>query len=135
MSKSRANPRYRLFQLVIQDFKHRQPPPKNMYVDKSGKGVREIVDTIPEITKLKWAKDNRQAARWGRKFGSVIACFKVESHEYRLKMIEHLRLEPRPIEVDISPEEFVVGRDLIVEPVAKTKKIEVDDSDEGAIDK
>lgn len=124
MSKSRISPGLNLFQLLIRDFSNRKPPPKNMYVDKSGKGIREVTETIPTLTKLKWAKDGKRAIRWGSKFGSVISCFKV-SHEHRLNMIEHLNLEPKPIEVDITPEEFIVGRDLEVEIEARSKQIDV----------
>lgn len=125
MSKSRISPRDTLFQLVIRDFKHRHMPHGDFYVDKSGNGVREIVETVPVITKLKWAKGNEQAKRWGERFGSVIACFKVKSHEHKLNMIEHLRLEPRPIEIDVSAGEFVVGKGLEIKPVESPRKIDV----------
>lgn len=123
--KSRISPGFRLFQIVVQDFKHRQPPPPNMYVDKSGKGVREVVDTVPLITKLKWARDGKRAMAWARKFGSVISCQKVESHIHRLQMIDHLRIEPKPVEVDISVDEFIVGRGLEIESETKSKQIDV----------
>lgn len=130
--KSRISPGFSLFQIVVQDFKHRKPPSGNgFYVDRSGRGVHEVVETIPVITKLKWAKNGKRAMAWARKFGSVIACSKVHSHEYRLQMINHLRVEPRPIEVDISVDEFIVGRDLEIEPKTKHSQIDVDN----AIDK
>lgn len=130
--KSRISPGYNLFQIVIQDFKHRHLPSSNeFYVDRSGRGVREVVETIPLITKLRWAKNAKQAMAKVKKFGSVIECFKVHSHEYRLQMISHLHIEPRPIEVDVSVDEFIIGRDLEIEPVVRTKKVDVDN----AIDK
>lgn len=133
MSKSRIAPSYNLYQILIQDYKHRQPPPPNMYVDKSGKGVREVVERVPLITKLRWAKNGSRAMQWAKKFGSVVACFKVHSHEHRLQMIEHLRVEPKPVEIDISPEEFIIGRDLKVESTRKIKKVDVNGG--GDIDK
>lgn len=115
MSKSRVAPGFSLFQLVIQDFAHRKPPPNNsFYVDKSGKGVKELVDTIPVITKLKWAKSGKRAMAWARKFGSVVSCRKVDSHFHKLNAIDYLRVEPKPIEVDISLDEFTLGRDFEV---------------------
>lgn len=118
MSKSRISPNFSLFQLVIQDFKHRQPVPKYVYLDKTGK-TGKLDETIPEITKLKWAKNGKRAKAWGRKFGSVIRCFKVDSHMHRLQMIEYLSIEPRPMEVEFSVEEFTIGRDSEVKPKVK----------------
>lgn len=124
--KSRCAPGQLLFQIVVQDFKHRQPPPKNFYVDKRGRGVRDIVDRIPLITLFRWAKDSKRAMKSASKKGTVISCRKVDSHVRRLDMISHLNIETKPIYVDISADEFIVGRDLKVELIDKTKKIEVD---------
>ena len=125
--KSRISPGYSLFQIVVQDYKHRQYPQNNgYYVDRSGRGVHELVETIPLITKLKWAKKAKRAMAWARKFGSVISCQKVDSHMYRLNMIDYLNVAPKPIEVDISPEEFTIGRDLQVGSVVKGRKIDVE---------
>ena len=127
MSKSRVSPGFCLFQVIIQDYAHRKPPRNNeFYVDKSGRGVREIVDTIPVITKLKWAKNGKRAIAWAKKFGSVISCRKVDSHIYKLNAIDYLRIEPKPIEVDISLEEFIVGHDLEVEPNIKKADMNID---------
>jgi hypothetical protein len=125
MSKSRISPGFCLFQIVIQDFGNRQPAPKGMYVDKSGKGIREVVETIPTMTKLKWAKNAKRAMSWAKKFGSVISCRKVDSHIHRLNMIDYLRVEPKPMEVDISLDEFIVGRDSGIEPAANIRKIDI----------
>lgn len=131
MSKSRIAPGYCLFQLVIQDFNHRKPPPKNYYIDKKGKRAGKVEEeTIPVMTKLKRAKNGRRAIAWARKFGSVISCRKVDSHIHRLNMIDYLRIEPKPIEVNITPEEFIVGHDLEVSPTVQVKEV-----DDGDIDK
>lgn len=132
MSKSRVSPDYNLFQIVIQDFKHRKPQPLNQYyVDRFGRGksFRDAGETIPIITKLKWAKSGRRAIAWAKKYGSVISCHKVQSHEHRLHMIEHLRIEAKPIEVEISPDEFIVGRDFEVEHREKVVNIEIEDNE------
>lgn len=124
--KSRVSPGTTLFEVVVADYKHRQPAPmKNLYVDKSGKGIREVVDTIPLRTLFRWAKNGRRAMDWAKKFGSVMSCHKVDSHIHKLQMIDHLRLETKPIEVDITAEEFTIGRDLEIEPVNKSKNIDV----------
>lgn len=125
MSKSRLAPNTSVFQIEVLDYKHRQRPTNEFYVDKFGRGVREVFDYIPHITLFRRAKTHKQAMRSASKKGSVISCRKVGSHFRRLDMIEHLRLEPKPIEVDISVEEFTVGRDLEIEPVVKTKRIDV----------
>ena len=126
MSKSRISPGFSLFQIVVQDFKHRHSPSNNgFYVDRSGRGVREIVETIPERTLLKWAKNGKRAMAWARKFGSVIECRKVDNHFHKLNMIDYLRIDTKPIEVDISADEFTVGRNLEIELAVKTKKIDV----------
>lgn len=126
--KSQFAPGECLFQIVVQDFKHRQPAPKNFYVDKSGKGVKEIVDQIPILTLFRRAKTGKQAIRSASKKGSVISCHKVDSHLRRLDMISHLRIE-KPIFVDISVEEFIVGRELQVESLEKkTTQIVVKDT-------
>ncbi|MDD4876763.1 MAG: hypothetical protein PHQ86_06530 [Dehalococcoidales bacterium] len=116
MSKSRVSPRFSLFQIVVLDYSNRKMPNNGFYVDKKGRGVREIVETIPEITKLKWAKNGKRAMAWARKFGSVISCRKVDSHFHKLAMIDYLRVEPKPMEVEFSVEEFTIGRDSEVKP-------------------
>jgi len=122
--KSRISPNTKVFQIEVLDYKHRQSPPVgNYYVDKHGRGIREVVDHIPIITLFRRAKNNKQAKRSASKRGSVISCRKVGSHFNRFNMIEHLRVELKPIEVDIRAEEFAVGRDLEIKPVAETKKI------------
>ena len=125
--KSRVSPGSTLFQIVLQDFNHRHLPYSNggFYVSRSGRGIHEVVETIPLLTKLKWAKNGKRAMAWAKKFGSVISCRKVDSHEHRLQMINYLRLETKPIEVDISVDEFTIGRDLEIKPMAKTKKFNV----------
>jgi len=120
--KSRVAPNTYLFQILIKDYSRRKPPPYNsFYVDKTGRGVRELVETIPVITKLKWAKNGKRAMVWAKKFGSVIACKKVDSHLYQLNKINYLRIEPKPMEVDISAEEFIIGRDMEIEPAISRK--------------
>jgi hypothetical protein len=111
---------------VVQDYKHRQPPPYGFYVDKSGKGVKEVVDTIPILTKLRWAKNGKRAMAWARKFGSVISCRKVDSHLHRLEMIDYLRIETKPLEVDITADEFIVGRDFEITPDIKNSQVDID---------
>lgn len=125
--KSRISPGYHLFQIEVQDFGRRRYQPNQVsgfYVDR--RGVHEVVEAIPKRTFLRWAKDGRKAIRKVKKFGAVISCQKVDSHIRRLEMINYLRIEPKPIVVDISAEEFIVGRDLEIEPIPKTRKIDVD---------
>ncbi len=125
--KSRVGAGMLLFQVVVQDFKHRQPPPASVAnSDQIFKRFHNIEDYIPERTLFKWAKDGRRATDWGAKFGSVISCCKVDSHIRKLEMIEHLRLEQRPIEVEIGIEEITLGRDLEIKPAERTKKIDVE---------
>lgn len=129
MSKSRVAPGYSLFQLVIQDFKHRKPSNNNFYINRDGsRSVREVVETIPTITKLRWKKNSKQAIKSVKKFGTVISCRKVGSHFNRLQMIEHLQLDVKPIYVDITAEEFTVGRDLEIEPMEKKRKIDMENT-------
>ena len=124
--KSRIAPNMRSFQIEVLDYKHRQPPPdKDFYVDKYGRGIREIVDHIPIITLFRRAKKAKQAIKSASKIGSVISCRKVDSHFHRLDMISHLRIDLKPIEVDISVEEFTVGRNLEIEPEIKLKQVDV----------
>lgn len=128
--KSHVDSGMRLFQIVVQDFAHRQPPPaRDFYVDKSGRGIREVVETIPERTLFKWAKDGKRAISWSRKFGSVVSCRKVDSHLRRLEMISHLSVDMKPIEVEISVDEFIIGRDLEIKPAERSKKMDVEDID------
>lgn len=125
--KSRISPGFHLFQIEVQDFGRRRYQPNQVsgfYVDR--RGVHEVVEAIPKRTFLRWAKNGRQAIRKVKKFGAVISCQKVDSHIRRLEMINYLRIEPKPIVVDISAEEFIVGRDLEIEPTPKTRKIDVD---------
>jgi len=125
--KSRISPGYRLFQIVVQDFGQRRYQPNQVsgfYVDK--RGVQDVVEAIPRRTFLRWAKNGRQAIRKVKKFGAIISCQKVDSHIRRLEMINYLRVEAKPVVVDISAEEFIVGRDLEIEPTPKIKKIGVD---------
>jgi hypothetical protein len=115
--KSRVAPNTCLFQILVRDYNNRKSPPNNgFYVDKSGKGVRELVETVPVITKLKWAKNGKRAMAWAKKFGSVISCRKVDSHLYQLNKINYLRIEPKPMEVEFSVEEFTIGRDAEIKP-------------------
>ena len=123
--KSRISPNTKVFQIEVLDYKHRQPPPaKNFYVDKHGRGIREVVDHIPLITLFRRAKNNKQAIKSASKKGSVVSCRKVGSHFNRLNMIDYLRVELKPIEIDIRAEEFTVGRGLEIKPMVKTKKID-----------
>jgi hypothetical protein len=123
--KSRIAPNTFVFQLEVQDFKHRQPAPHNLYIDKSGKGIKEIVDSIPIITLFRHAKNSKQAIRSARKKGTVISCQKVDSHVRRLDMMNHLRVDQKPMEVDIKVEDFTIGRDLIISPPQRGRKIEL----------
>lgn len=124
--KSKIAPNTFLFQVVVQDFKHRQPPPRTvMQSNQVFKRYHDIEDNIPEKTLFRWAKRGKQAMAWARKFGTVLSCHKVDSHMRRLEMIEHLRVEQKPIEVDISLEDFIVGRNLEISPAKKTKKFDV----------
>ncbi len=128
MSKSRVAPNTYLFQIVVRDHSHRQPAPKDLYVDRSGNGFREIVDYIPLRTVFKWAKDGKRAKEKAKKYGEVINCHKIDSQYRRLEMIEHLNIDQKPIHVDISLEEFTVGRDLEVVIDKNEKNIEVENT-------
>jgi hypothetical protein len=132
MSKSRLAPNMNEYQIEVLDYKHRKPPPNNqLFIHKDGRRVKEPTEHIPLITLFRHAKTQEQAKRSASKKGSVISCRKVDSHYRRLHMIEYLRLEPKPVVVDISPDEFLVGKDLTVSPIETTKKIKV----EGGVDK
>ncbi len=125
--KSSIAPNTSVFQLEVRDYKHRQPPPHDgFYVDKSGRGIREKFDTIPIITLFRRAKTAEQAKRSASKKGSVISCRKVDSHLRRLDMISHLRIEQKPIDVEVRLEEFTIGRDLEIESTTQQQKIIVD---------
>ncbi len=127
--KSRFAPGECLFQIVVQDFKHRQPVSgKDFYVDKSGKGIREVVDHIPVITWLRTAKNAKRAMESARKKGSIISCRKVDSHLRRLDMITHLRVEQKPF-VEVGLEEFILGHDLTITPAQKGQEFEVETID------
>lgn len=126
MTKSRISPGFNLYQIVVQEFGSRKRPANQVlsyYRDK--RGVHEVVESVPQRTFLRWARNGKQAMKKVKKFGTVISCFKVHSHEKKLQMIEHLRLE-KPIEIDIRAEEFIVGKDLEIEPLEETKNISVD---------
>lgn len=125
MSKSRIAPGYKLFQIVVQDYKNRQPAPANVYTDRHRfKKYYDIQDIVPQRTMFKWAKDGKRAINWAKKFGSIIACFKVDSHERRLNMIENMVVE-KPIYVDITAEDFTIKRDLTVTIDGKSRKINI----------
>lgn len=122
--KSRVAPNMQLYQIVVQDFSQRHPvSDKEFYVDKSGKGIREVVDFVPLRTLFRYAKRPKQAQDWAKKFGSVKECHKVDSYLHRLEMISHLNVEMKPISIDISVEEFTVGKDLEITPKIESKNI------------
>jgi hypothetical protein len=103
------------------------PPNRNYYVDKSGRGIKEIVDHIPLITLFRRAKTAERAKRSASKKGSVISCVKVDSHIRRLDMISHLRLDQKPLIIDdFIVADFTIGRDLEITPSVKGKKIDVE---------
>lgn len=125
--KSHAKAGQSLFQIVLMDYAKRQPPPA--HVLNSGnifKRYNEIDDYIPKKTVFRWAKDSKRAKRKvGKKLGTIIACFKVNSHEARLHMIEKLSID-KPITIEMTPEEFTVGRNLEISPRRKTIEIDID---------
>lgn len=124
--KARVAPGFNLYQIVIQDFSRRETADKHLYVNRNSKGKREIVETVPLITKLKWAKKPKNAMSWAKKFGSVISCHKVDSHIRKLNMIEHLRIDTKPIEVDIGLNDFIMRSDLTIESGSKKKSIDIE---------
>lgn len=126
--KSGVAPNTYLYQIVVKDHAHRQPPPKSLYGYKSyitDKSLKDISDFIPLRTFFRWAKGNRQAQDKVKKHGEVISCRKVDSQYRRLEMIEHLHLDIKPITVDISLEDFTIGRDLEITPIIKETNIDI----------
>lgn len=121
--KSRISPGMLLFQVVVLDFNRRQSRQLNHY--QESRAAKNPDDYAPQRTLFRWAKDGKRAMKWAKKFGSVISCRKVDSHIRRFEMIDHLNIELKPIAVDITADEFIVGRDLQIEPKISTKNIGV----------
>ena len=113
-----------LYQLEIIDFRNR-PSVRTLVREGSNVtrlkayngNVGKLVDvpmSVPTRTITRWAKSNEAAKRMGRKFGTVLRCFKVDELPYLLN-VEHTILEPeKPITMDIKAEDFTINRNLEV---------------------
>ena len=110
-----------LYQLEVADFRRR---PERELVEDGGVlrtlpngNVVKLVDVLPAApvrTLVRRAKDNDSAKRWGRKFGTVLKCFKIDALPYLLS-VEHTPLEPQiPVTLDIKAEDFTINRNLEV---------------------
>jgi hypothetical protein len=106
------SPNENLYQIITLDFKRRG---NDIYTPQFGDEPIEQSD-IPTHTLFRKGKSPDQAkAKVPRRFGSIIACFKVDSHERKLRATESLNLHQEQIEVAIAEEEFVVGEDLEIQ--------------------
>ncbi len=80
------------------------------WVDKGEHGKVETCPLGHYKTFVKRFKDARAAMNWGRRFGTVKECRKVDVEPYFLN-IEHLNLKRQPIVV-METEQYVVNRAL-----------------------
>lgn len=102
-----------LFQIEVLDFtKRNNNYTKTVLMDK-GNG-REKVDLLAETpcrTLVGRFKDHKRAIRWGKRFGTVKECYKVDTSPY-LNNINYLNLDQKPITVEIELEEFTLNENL-----------------------
>ena len=52
--------------------------------------------------------------RYGKRFGSVVSCHKVDVSHY-VKSAEYRTLPPKPVSISIDKEEYVLGKDIQIE--------------------
>ena len=104
--------RERVYQIVVLDFKKRSNGHGRTIVVPDGNSRRKI-DILPEApsrTLIKAFRSHEAAMKYGKRYGTVVSCHKVDTSPYLLN-IEHLNLgEPRAIEIDRA--EFVLGEDV-----------------------
>lgn len=131
MKSAIMNPGDRLFQIEIVEPRRRSGSRRLLFegesVLKTGGQIIKLEDVLmpaPKRTLLKYFKDKTSAEKWGARFGTVIACFKVDKSGY-LENIEHLLLTQEPLTVEFSNEGFSVDKDLNVSRTGKEFNIEI----------
>lgn len=117
-----------LFQIVVKNFSKRDRNGRRDTVVVPRNGIRKKVDVEPEAqrrTLIKAFRNAKAAMRWGRRYGTVVSCQKVDT-SYYLRNIEFLNLEPA-MKIEIETEEIAVGSDLSVEGrVGRGRRIEIE---------
>lgn len=81
------------------------------------KGRVKVVDRkpiAPRRTKIGLFYNIKGAKKWGRKFGTVISCHKVDKSPY-LKNIEYLNLKQEPLTIELVQEDYVLNKALELE--------------------
>jgi hypothetical protein len=88
-----------LFQLKVADYRKGDGRYRTEKINvPTGKMKQDILPHAPCRTMVKRAKDSETAKRWGSRFGTVIACNKVDISHYH-RNVEHLNLG-RTIQID-----------------------------------
>jgi len=112
-----------VFQLEILDYSrrstdHYETITTQRYMPRDGNGrdkhkVTTKLDLMPDVphrTILGRFKDSNAAKRWGRRFGTIVSCQKVDTMPY-LRNIEFLNLETH-VEIQVAQDEFVINKAL-----------------------
>lgn len=131
MKSAVMNPGDCLFQIEIVEPRNRKGSREPLYdgesVLKTGGQIIKLADVpmpAPQRTLLKYFKNKRSAETWGARFGTVIACFKVDKSEY-LENIERLKLEQEPLSIGFANESFAVDKDLNIVRTTQGINIEI----------
>jgi len=121
-----------LYQIVVADYSRKRNGRRQTVVLPDGKGGHSNkIDVEPDVHKRTLLKRfggnkaHKRAMAWGRKFGTVLSCRKVD-HEAYLKNIEHLNLTPKPIVVEMDSGEFTINRDLQMQRTRRRRGRKID---------
>jgi hypothetical protein len=116
---SRHNNREKVYQIEVVDYSRQSAACDTILViaENNGHGLIKVKEDImpppPRRTLPKRFKSNKQAKKWGSRYGTVVGCHKVDT-EYYLRNIEYLNLKQEPIVIEVETGEYVMGRDFEV---------------------
>ena len=120
MKSAVMNPGDRLFQIEVVEPRKRELSRKILYEGESilktgGQKVKldDVPMPAPQRTLFGYFKGRTMAEKWGSRFGTVIACFKVDKSGY-LENIEHLNLEQEPLHIGMATEGYSINESLQV---------------------
>jgi hypothetical protein len=94
--------------MEIADYSHLSGQSEKVIV---GGQTRESMPLPRQITIVRRCKNSEAAKSWGKRFGTVLRCFKVGIAPY-LYNIESLNLDQKKIEVEVREEEFTLNSDM-----------------------